>query len=83
MSTTARGRFREDGPWTFCDRADMPGHGEGCTCAMRPLTEAEYAAALPGRAQAIADDLNQFYADVLPDGMRFEWTTTKDQPHEP
>jgi hypothetical protein len=37
----------------------------------RPVTEAEYAASLPGRAQKIADELSE----LLPEGMRFEWTS--------
>lgn len=37
--------------------------------------EAEFAAALPGRMDRIAADLNERLAGVLPEGMRFEWTT--------
>ena len=45
-----------------------------------PLTEAEYAAMLPFRMQKITDEMNERLADVLPEGMRFEWATTEDQP---
>ena len=37
---TARGRYYEDGPFSFCDQADV--HAQPCTCAlspMRPLAE--------------------------------------------
>jgi hypothetical protein len=38
------------------------------------VREAEFTAALPGRAAALAAELNESIAGVLPDGMRFEWT---------
>jgi hypothetical protein len=41
----------------------------------RHLTEAEYAAMLPFRMAKIVGDLNERLSGVLPDGMRFEWTT--------
>ncbi len=44
-----------------------------------PLTEAEYAATIPGRVNSIADALNERLADLL-GGMRFEWEGTGDQP---
>lgn len=53
----------------------MSPHLDVTTPDEQHLTEAEYAAMLPFRAQKIADDLNERFADVLPDGMRFEWTT--------
>lgn len=39
------------------------------------LSEAEYAAELPCRCAQIAGEMNDRLADVLPEGMRFEWTT--------
>lgn len=38
-----------------------------------PLTEAEYRAGLPRRLELVTEDLNERLADVLPEGMRFEW----------
>jgi hypothetical protein len=35
--------------------------------------EAAFVAAMPGRAQAVADGLNERFAHVLPDGLRFEF----------
>ena len=35
--------------------------------------EAAYAAALPGRMADFVDLINEHCADVLPEGMRFEW----------
>jgi hypothetical protein len=32
-----------------------------------------FAAALPGRTEAVANVINEYLAGVLPDGMRFEW----------
>jgi hypothetical protein len=39
------------------------------------LTEAEYAATIPARMDAVAAELNERLGDVLPPGTRFEWTT--------
>jgi hypothetical protein len=38
------------------------------------VTEAGYAAMLPARTAKITDELNERLADVLPEGVRFEWT---------
>jgi hypothetical protein len=35
--------------------------------------ETAFIAALPGRMQAVADEINERLAGVLPEGMRFEW----------
>jgi hypothetical protein len=63
-----------------CENWHRPNHKpdwhdpEACDRNCRPpLTEAEYAATLPGRMNAVAAELNERLADVLPDGMRFEW----------
>lgn len=44
----------------------------------RPLTEAEYAASLPARTDAIAAEMNERLSGVLPEGMRFEWETPRE-----
>ncbi len=54
---------------------DTTAEGRAGNSAARPLTEAGYAAMLPARMDAVAAELNERLADVLPDGMRFEWTT--------
>lgn len=38
-----------------------------------------FAAALPARMAEVAGDLNSTFADWLPEGMRFEWTTDGEQ----
>lgn len=35
-----------------------------------------YREELPGRTSAVAAEVNRRYADLLPEGMRFEWTGT-------
>lgn len=42
------------------------------------LAEAEYVATLPARVDAIAGEINERLAGVLPDGMRFEWESRDD-----
>ncbi len=43
------------------------------------VVETEYRVALPARAQEIADLINEQFAGLLPDGMRFEWAPTDDE----
>jgi hypothetical protein len=38
------------------------------------LTEAEYAAKVEQRADAVVAELNEKLGHLLPDGMHFEWT---------
>lgn len=62
-------RIPDEAPW----EGDPP---------RRQVTEAEYAATLPARMQEVADILNERFADVLPPGTRFEWTTAKEGDHQ-
>ena len=62
----AQRRFRRR--WAAMERASAEARAR----------EAEYAAALPARAAKIADDLNERWPGVLPDGMRFEWESRDD-----
>jgi len=39
--------------------------------------EVAYRASLPRRMQAAADDASERYADLLPDGMQFEWVSSR------
>lgn len=45
-----------------------------------PLTEAEYAATLPERIDRVVAEVNERLADVLPDGVRFEFEPIGDPP---
>lgn len=46
---------------------------EAAEAEMHAATEA-YLAEVPGRIQETADRISEALADVLPEGMRFEWT---------
>ena len=62
----AQRRFRRR--WAAMERA----HAEA------RAREAAHVAALPARADAVAAQINERLAGVLPDGMRFEWESRDD-----
>ncbi len=62
----AQRRFRRR--WAEMERASVEARA----------MEAAYVAALPARADAIAAEINERLAGVLPDGMRFEWEDRDD-----
>lgn len=61
-------RPAEPEPWTELDVLAF----EAAQDAVRDQQE-RFAAALPGRMAAVAGEINEALAGVLPDGMRFEW----------
>lgn len=46
----------------------------------RPLTESEYLAWADRRMREFAAELNERYAGLLPEGVRFEWGPVPDPP---
>lgn len=46
---------------------------DGTTAGFRDIV-------LPARAKALEQSLNETFADLLPEGVRFEWTTKEETP---
>lgn len=49
---------------------------DAATVKAREL-EAAYVAALPARLAAAAREINERFADILPEGCRFEWVSSE------
>lgn len=63
-------------------RADRRAFAMECAQIRARALEAEFRAALPRRMNDVADELDERLADVLRDGMRFEWTKAADERQE-